>query len=62
MKSVTLQEKRRMTARFHDRWMDELRSGRISPIIDRTCPLSEVRLAHQCMEEAQHFGKIVLVP
>ncbi len=62
MKSVTLEEKRRMSTRFSDRWLEHLRSGRISPVMDKTFPLSEAALAHQFMEEAQHFGKIVLIP
>lgn len=62
MKSLSIQEKRLMTDRFRVRWLDDLRNGKISTVIDRTFTLSDAALAHQCMEEAHHFGKIVLIP
>jgi NADPH:quinone reductase-like Zn-dependent oxidoreductase len=37
-------------------------AGRIKPVVDRTFPLSEVRAAHEYMENSQMFGKIVLNP
>ena len=36
--------------------------GKLMPVIDRVLPLSEVRQAHQIVEEGKHFGKIVLTP
>ena len=36
--------------------------GRLRPVVDRTLPLSEVREAHQAMENREQFGKIVLLP
>ncbi len=33
----------------------------IRPLIDRTFPLADARLAHQRMEDGEHIGKIVLV-
>jgi 2-desacetyl-2-hydroxyethyl bacteriochlorophyllide A dehydrogenase len=36
--------------------------GKLKPVIDRILPLSEVRLAHQLIEEGRQFGKIVLIP
>ena len=33
----------------------------IRPLIDRTFPLADARLAHQRMEEGEHIGKIVLL-
>ena len=62
MKSVSLEAKRLMTVRFRDRWLDDLRSGKLRVVIDRTFPLAQASLAHQHMEQANHFGKIVLVP
>ena len=37
-------------------------SGRLKPVIDRTFLLSEIRAAHEHMENSQMFGKIVLNP
>lgn len=37
-------------------------NGRLKPVVDRTFPLSEVRAAHEYLEESQMFGKVVLIP
>lgn len=37
-------------------------AGRLKPIIDHTCPLKELRTAHEYMEKSQMFGKIVANP
>jgi NADPH:quinone reductase-like Zn-dependent oxidoreductase len=37
-------------------------SGKLKPVVDRTFPLSEVRAAHEYMENSRMFGKIVLNP
>jgi len=37
-------------------------AGRIKPVIDRVCPLSEAIAAHAWMAEGTHIGKILLVP
>ncbi len=39
-----------------------LERGVLKPVIDRVMPLTEVRQAHQIVEEGKHFGKIVLDP
>jgi NADPH:quinone reductase-like Zn-dependent oxidoreductase len=36
--------------------------GQLKPVIDRVYPLSEIRTAHQRLEDHAQFGKIVLVP
>jgi NADPH:quinone reductase-like Zn-dependent oxidoreductase len=36
--------------------------GELTPVIDSVFPLEEVRMAHQRLEAAEHFGKIVLRP
>jgi NADPH:quinone reductase-like Zn-dependent oxidoreductase len=38
-----------------------IESGAIQPVIDRSLPLAEARLAHELMEDRAHFGKLVLV-
>jgi NADPH:quinone reductase-like Zn-dependent oxidoreductase len=62
MKSVPFAEKRNMVSRFANRWMFAVASGQLKPIVDRTFPLSEAAAAHQRMERADHFGKILLIP
>jgi NADPH:quinone reductase-like Zn-dependent oxidoreductase len=36
--------------------------GELKPVVDRVFPLSEIRAAHEYMENSQMFGKIVLNP
>jgi NADPH:quinone reductase-like Zn-dependent oxidoreductase len=62
MKSVSLQEKRNMTNRFQTRWLSDLESKKIVPVIDKSFPLAEAALAHQYMQDAKNFGKIILIP
>ena len=62
MKSVSLQEKRNMTNRFQARWLSDLESKKIVPVIDKSFPLAEAALAHEYMQEAKNFGKIILIP
>ena len=35
---------------------------RLRPVIDTVMPLRDAALAHERMEKAEHFGKIVLAP
>jgi NADPH:quinone reductase-like Zn-dependent oxidoreductase len=35
-------------------------SGQLRPVVDRVFPLSEIRAAHEYLEESQMFGKVVL--
>ncbi|MGA8271999.1 MAG: zinc-binding dehydrogenase [Candidatus Sulfotelmatobacter sp.] len=37
-------------------------AGRLKPVVDRTFPLSEIRAAHEYLEESKMFGKIVVNP
>lgn len=62
MKSVTLEEKRNMTERFRRHWYDALCAGTLAPIVDKVFPLAEAAQAHEYMEGARNFGKIVLIP
>jgi NADPH:quinone reductase-like Zn-dependent oxidoreductase len=34
----------------------------LRPVIDRVYPLSEIRAAHERLENKEQFGKVVLVP
>src|SRR6266478_2912106 len=37
-------------------------AGRLKPVLDRVFPLSEIRAAHEYLEQSQMFGKIVVNP
>jgi D-arabinose 1-dehydrogenase-like Zn-dependent alcohol dehydrogenase len=39
---------------------DLVKSGRVRPVIDEVLPLDEIRTAHERLERAEQFGKIVL--
>lgn len=62
MKSRPQEEKRDMVRRFGTRWLGELASGRIKPVIEATYPLSQAAEAQRRMEAGNLFGKILLVP
>src|SRR5207302_4132279 len=53
------EEKAAIVAGFIARFDDDLRAGRIKPVIDRVFPLAEAAEAHRAMAR-DHFGKIVL--
>lgn len=42
--------------------LEQVRAGRIRPLLDRTFPLSEARRAHELIEARQVRGKFVLIP
>lgn len=37
-------------------------AGRLKPVVDRVFPMSEIRAAHQYLENSQMFGKVVVTP
>ena len=37
-------------------------AGRLTPVVDSTFPLSEIRAAHEYLEKSQMFGKVVVNP
>ena len=61
MRSQSLENKIAITERFRSRWLPELESGRLQPLIDTSFPLAEAAAAHQYMEENRNVGKIMLV-
>ncbi len=61
MRSQPLENKIAITERFRSRWLPELESGRLQPLIDTSFPLAEAAAAHQYMEENRNVGKIMLV-
>jgi len=60
MRSRPLAEKCAIVAAFQSRFLPEFGRGRLAPQIDRLYPWSEVRAAHERMEQNQNQGKIVL--
>ena len=53
------EEKAAIVAAFVSRFGDDLRAGRVKPVIDRVFPHEEAAEAHRAMAR-DHFGKIVL--
>ncbi|MFT5052221.1 MAG: NADPH:quinone reductase-like Zn-dependent oxidoreductase [Chlamydiales bacterium] len=41
---------------------EQIAAGRLRPVVDRVMPLSQVRTAHQLLEDKSVSGKIVLIP
>ena len=54
-----VEEKAAIVASFLARFGDDLRAGRIRPVIDRVFDLADAAEAHRAMKE-DHFGKIAL--
>jgi tumor protein p53-inducible protein 3 len=53
-------EKASIVAGFVQRFGDDLRGGRVRPVIDRIFPLEQAAEAHRLMKSGENFGKIVL--
>jgi putative PIG3 family NAD(P)H quinone oxidoreductase len=60
MRSRSLADKCAIVERFRAHALPEFTGGRLLPQIDRVYPWSEVRAAHERMEQNQNQGKIVL--
>lgn len=60
MRPQTLAEKIAITQRFVERWLPELKAGKLQPVIDTIFPLAQAREAHAYMEANRNFGKIIL--
>jgi putative PIG3 family NAD(P)H quinone oxidoreductase len=54
------EEKASIVASFLARFGDDLRAGRVRPVIARVFSLEEAAEAHRLMKSNAHFGKIVL--
>ena len=44
------------------RHLDDIASGELKAVIDRTFPLSEAAAAHAYIESRQAFGRVLLIP
>jgi putative PIG3 family NAD(P)H quinone oxidoreductase len=60
LRSRSNEEKAAIVASFLGRFGDDLRAGRVRPVIDRVYSLEEAAEAHRRMEGNENFGKIVL--
>jgi tumor protein p53-inducible protein 3 len=60
MRSRPLADKCAIVERFQSRFLPEFARARLAPQLDRLYPWSEVRAAHERMEQNQNQGKIVL--
>jgi tumor protein p53-inducible protein 3 len=54
------EEKASIVAGFVQRFGEDLRVGRVRPVIDRVFPLEQAAEAHRRMKSSENFGKIVL--
>ena len=59
LRGRTREEKARIIEAFVARYGDDVRNGRIRPVIDSVIPIKRVAEAHRRMNE-DHFGKVVL--
>jgi putative PIG3 family NAD(P)H quinone oxidoreductase len=59
LRARSVEEKAAVVASFVARFGDDLRAGRIHPVIDRVFDLAEADEAHRAMKK-DHFGKIAM--
>jgi putative PIG3 family NAD(P)H quinone oxidoreductase len=59
LRARPVEEKARIIEAFMSRFGEDLRAGRIRPVIDNVYPIEQVAEAHRRMK-GDHFGKIVL--
>ena len=60
LRSRSKEQKAAIVAGFVQRFGEDLRAGRVRPVIDRVFPLEKAPEAHRRMKTNEHFGKIVL--
>jgi putative PIG3 family NAD(P)H quinone oxidoreductase len=60
LRARPVEEKAQIVASFVERFGDDLRAGRIRPVIDRVFDLADAGDAHRLMKSNEHFGKIGL--
>jgi tumor protein p53-inducible protein 3 len=54
------EDKAALVASFLNRFGDDLRAGRIRPVVNQVFDLADAPAAHRLMKSSEHFGKIVL--
>lgn len=55
-----LAEKSAIVAAVRDHVWPLIAAGRVTPVVDRTLPVTEAAEAHRALEASEHIGKIVL--
>lgn len=60
LRSRPAEEKAAIVAAFVARFGEELRKGRIRPVIAAVLPLERAAEAHRMIKASEHFGKVVL--
>jgi tumor protein p53-inducible protein 3 len=60
LRARAVEEKAAIVAAFLERFGDDLRAGRVRPVIDTVLPLERAEEAHRLMDASDHFGKVVL--
>ena len=55
---IATERVQRMIARH----LDDIASGRLKVVIDRSFPLAEAAAAHAYLESRQAFGRVLLIP
>jgi NADPH:quinone reductase-like Zn-dependent oxidoreductase len=43
-------------------WLDRIAAGELSPVVDRTLPLTQVVEAHRIVDSGRKVGNLVLIP
>jgi putative PIG3 family NAD(P)H quinone oxidoreductase len=60
LRARPLEEKIELARDFSEHVLPLFEAGRITSVVDRVLPFTEIRAAHELMESNQTFGKIVL--
>ncbi len=60
MRTHTIAEKRQFTAQFKKHWLHLFEKGKLKPVVDSVFDMTEIRAAHERMENNLNVGKIVV--
>jgi putative PIG3 family NAD(P)H quinone oxidoreductase len=60
LRARPVEEKAQIVAAFIDRFGDDLRAGRVRPVLAASMPLERAADAHRLLKSSEHFGKVVL--
>lgn len=60
LRSRSLDERIRVTQQFRERFLPLLVEGKLTPVIDRTMPVTEAEAAHDIVARNENLGKVIL--